>query len=172
MPIASGMKQVFNTSVGTIEVLVDRDCRTISIYRFDAEHRASAAAMESWDHVDLLDVLNRQAGVPLTEASRIAAQVREQHMSLGSLAQRLEAPKRERGWSTLENAGIPLRFVAVLLDLVLVFFPLGIVLILLGAWAVRPQSDSHDTDGDPKRQERCRAEIRVKFISLSANTRN
>ena len=147
MPIASGMKQVFNTSVGTIEVLVDRDCRTISIYRFDAEHRASAAAMESWDHVDLLDVLNRQAGVPLTEASRIAAQVREQHMSLGSLAQRLEAPKRERGWSTLENAGIPLRFVAVLLDLVLVFFPLGIVVGLLMGGGYAERSDSYARAG-------------------------
>src|SRR5437588_4373055 len=147
MPIASGMKQVFNTSVGTIEVLVDRDGRTISIYRFDAEHRASAAAMESWDHVDLLDVLNRQAGVPLTEASRIAAQVREQHMSLGSLAQRLEAPKRERGWSTLENAGIPLRFVAVLLDLVLVFFPLGIVVGLLMGGGYAERSDSYARAG-------------------------
>src|SRR4051794_37361933 len=101
------MKQVFNTSVGTIEVIVHRDDRTVSIYRFDAQHRAIAAAIESWDHVDLLDVLNRQAGVPLTEANRIAAAVREQHMSLGSLAHRVEETKRDRGWSTLENAGIP-----------------------------------------------------------------
>src|SRR5919198_5662221 len=111
------MKQVFNTSVGTIEVLVDRQSRTVSIYRFDAEHRAAAAAIESWDQVDLLDVLNRQAGVPLTEANRIAAAVREQHLMLGSLAERLEQRTRDRtGWSTVENAGIPLRFVAVLLD--------------------------------------------------------
>jgi hypothetical protein len=67
MPISSDVKQIFNTSVGTVEVLVDRESRTISIYRFDAEHRAIAAAIESWDHVDLLDVLNRQAGVPLTK---------------------------------------------------------------------------------------------------------
>jgi hypothetical protein len=60
------MKQVFNKSGGTIEVLVDRQSRTVSIYRFDEQHRAIAAAIESWDHVDLLDVLNRQAGVPLT----------------------------------------------------------------------------------------------------------
>ena len=32
------MRQVFNTSVGTIEVLVDRDSDTVSVYRFDAEH--------------------------------------------------------------------------------------------------------------------------------------
>jgi uncharacterized RDD family membrane protein YckC len=132
------VKQVFNTSVGTLEVIVDRGSRTISIYRFDEHHRAIAAAIESWDHIDLLDVLNRQAGVPLTEANRIAAQLREQHMSLGSLAERLAPAKRERGWSSLENAGIPLRFVAVLLDGLIIFFPLGIVFGLLtgGGYAV------------------------------------
>ena len=141
------MKQVFNTSVGTLEVLVDRESRTVSIYRFDAQHRAIAAAIESWDHVDLLDVLNRQAGVPLTEANRIAAQVREQHMSLGSLAQRLGEPKRERGWSTLENAGIPLRFVAVLLDLLIVFFPAGIVLGLLTGGGHAERGDNYAAAG-------------------------
>jgi uncharacterized RDD family membrane protein YckC len=140
MPIATNMKQVFNTSVGTIEVMVDRDSRTISIYRFDDQHRASAAAIESWDHVDLLEVLNRQAGVPLTEANRIASMVREQHASLGSLADRLGEGRRARaGWSSLENAGIALRFVAVLLDAVMVFFPLAIVVGLLsgGGYADR-----------------------------------
>ena len=134
------MKQVFNTSVGTIEVLVDRNSRTISIYRFDDQHRAVAAAIESWDHVDLLDVLNRQARVPLTEANRIAAELRQQHISLGSLADRLEQGRAERaGWSSLENAGIPLRFVAVLLDAVIVFFPLSIVVGLMsgGGYAER-----------------------------------
>jgi uncharacterized RDD family membrane protein YckC len=136
MPIATKMKQVFNTSVGTIEILVDRDSRTISIYRFDDQHRAAAAAIESWDHVDLLDVLNRQVGVPLTEANRIATMVRDQNISLGSLADRLDESRRARaGWSSLENAGIPLRFVAVLLDAIIVFFPLSIVVGLLnGGW--------------------------------------
>jgi uncharacterized RDD family membrane protein YckC len=140
MPIATNMKQVFNTSVGTIEVLVDRDSRTISIYRFDDQHRPSAAAIESWDHVDLLDVLNRQAGVPLGEANRIAATLREQHVSLGSFADRLDEGRRARaGWSSVENAGIPLRFVAVLLDAIIVFFPLSIVVGLLtgGGYAER-----------------------------------
>jgi len=134
------MKQVFNTSVGTIEVLVDRESRTISIYRFDDQNRPAAAAIESWDHVDLLEVLNRQAGVPLTEANRIATTLREQHMSLGSLSDRLEQSERGRsGWSSLENAGIALRFVAVLLDAVIVFFPLGIVVGLMtgGGYAER-----------------------------------
>ena len=140
MPIPRGMKQVFNTSVGTIEVLVDRESRTISIYRFDDQNRPAAAAIESWDHVDLLEVLNRQAGVPLTEANRIATTLREQHMSLGSLSDRLEQSERGRsGWSSLENAGIALRFVAVLLDAVIVFFPLGIVVGLItgGGYANR-----------------------------------
>jgi uncharacterized RDD family membrane protein YckC len=141
------MKQVFNTSVGTIEVVVDREGRTVSIYRFDAQHRAISAAMESWDHVDLLDVLNRQAGVPLTEANRIAAEVREQHISLGSFAERLDVGKRDRGWSSLENAGIPLRFVAVLLDLLIVFFPLGIVVGLMTGGGYAERGDNYARAG-------------------------
>ena len=114
------MKQVFTTSAGTVEILVDRSSRIVSIYRFDSEHRAVAAAIESWDHIDLLDVLNRQIGVPLTEADRIATELRH--------------PETERvstGWSALENAGIGLRFVAVLLDAVIVFLPLGLALGLM-----------------------------------------
>ena len=126
------MKQTFNTSIGTVEVLVDQQSRIVSIYRFDEQHRAIAAAIESWDHVDLLDVLNRQAGVPLGEANRIAATVREQHAGLGSLGERLEQRSRERsGWSNLQNAGIPLRFVAVLLDSLIVFAPLGIFVAVM-----------------------------------------
>jgi uncharacterized RDD family membrane protein YckC len=141
------VKQVFNTSVGTIEVLVDRPSRTISIYRFDDQHRAVAAAIENWDHVDLLDVLNRQAGVPLTEANRIAMELREQHMSLGSLAERLEPVKRQRGWSSLENAGIALRFVAVLLDAVIVFLPLGIIVGVLSGGGYAERGDGYANAG-------------------------
>lgn len=141
------MKQVFNTSVGTVEVLVDRPSRTISIYRFDDQHRAAAAAIESWDHVDLLDAFNRQAGVSLTEANRVAAAVREQHMSLGSLAERLEQRPHERGWSTLENAGIPLRFVAVLLDALIVFFPLVLVVGLMTGGGYTERGDGYANAG-------------------------
>jgi uncharacterized RDD family membrane protein YckC len=132
MPIPDGMRQVFNTSVGTVEVLVDRSSRTLSIYRFDSEHRAVAAAMESWDHVDLLDVLNRQIGLPLTEANRLAGELRQQHAAMGSLAERLHKHGQvTRGWSSFENAGIALRFVAVLLDAIVIFVPLGIVVGLM-----------------------------------------
>jgi uncharacterized RDD family membrane protein YckC len=132
MPISVGVKQVFNTSLGTVEVLVDRSSRTISIYRFDSEHRAVAAAIESWDHVDLLELLNRQIGVPLTEANGIASELRQQHAVMGTLAERLQDRARDTAsWTSLENAGIALRFVAVLLDAVIVFLPLGIVVGLM-----------------------------------------
>ena len=148
LPIPDQVKQSFNTSVGTVEILVDQSSRIVSVYRFDAEHRAVAAAIESWDHVDLLDVLNRQAGVPLTEANRIAATVREQNFALGSLGQRLEQRTWERsGWSSLENAGIPLRFVAVLLDALIVFFPLGIVVGLLSGGGYADSGDGYANAG-------------------------
>ena len=129
------MRHVFNTSVGTVEVLVDRDSDTVSVYRFDAEHRPVAAAMESWAYVDLVDVLNRQAGVPLFEANKLAGELRAQHSSTPSFAERVAHTKRERGWSSLENAGIPLRFVAVALDTVLVFLPLLVIAGLLSGGA-------------------------------------
>ena len=93
------MRHVFNTSVGTVEVLVDRDSDTVSVYRFDAAHRPVAAAMESWAYVDLVDVLNRQAGVPLFEANKLAGELRAQHSSTPSFAERVAHTKRERGWT-------------------------------------------------------------------------
>jgi uncharacterized RDD family membrane protein YckC len=109
-------------------VLIDRASGTLAIYRFDDEHRAVAAAYESWDHVDLLDVLNRQIGVPLTEANRLASELRGHRLALGSLAERLEWLGRERRESgPPEKAGLALRFVAVLLDGLLVLLPLAII---------------------------------------------
>jgi uncharacterized RDD family membrane protein YckC len=131
------MRHVFNTSVGTVEVVVDRGSDTVSVYRFDAEHRPVAAAMESWAYVDLVDVLNRQAGVPLFDANKIAGELRAQHSSTPSFSERVADTKRERGWSSLENAGIPLRFVAVVLDTVLVFLPLVVVAGLLSGGAYK-----------------------------------
>jgi len=148
MPIAKAMRQVFNTSVGTVEVLVDRPSRTVSIYRFDSEHRAVAAAIESWDHVDLLDVLNRQIGIPLTEANRLATELREQHAAMGTLAERLHEHTRESaGWSSLENAGIALRFVAVLLDAVIVFLPLGLLVGLMTGGGYADSGDGYANAG-------------------------
>jgi uncharacterized RDD family membrane protein YckC len=137
VPIETSVKHVFNTSVGAIEVLVSPDSDTVSIYRFDAEHRPVAAVMESWGHIDLVDVLNRQAGVPLIEANRIAAELRTQHITTASFGERVQESRRELGWASLENAGIALRFVAVVLDALIVFVPLSIVVGLMSGGGYR-----------------------------------
>jgi uncharacterized RDD family membrane protein YckC len=129
------MKESFNTSVGRVEVLVDEHSRTVSAYRFDAEGWPAAAAIESWDHVDLADLLIRQTGVPAWEANEISAGVNAR-LALGDAPLRADAPHwggrraRERK-SSMEDAGVALRFVAVLLDAVIVFFPAGLVVGLL-----------------------------------------
>jgi uncharacterized RDD family membrane protein YckC len=114
------MKESFGTSVGRVEVLVDEESRTVSAYRFDAEGRPAAAAIEGWDYVDLADVLVRQTGVPVWEANEIASGVKAR-LALGDAPPLADA----------QNAGVTLRFVAVLLDAVIVFFPAGIVIGLV-----------------------------------------
>ena len=128
------MKQVFETSVGTLEVRIDLDSRTIGAYRLDGEHRTTAAAIEAWDYVDLADLFSRQMGVPLREAQGIADAVGAQLPSGGppdrrdgvfTEYERLVAPGK------LERAGLLRRFVAVVLDGIIVLFPLQIVIGLL-----------------------------------------
>jgi uncharacterized RDD family membrane protein YckC len=53
------VKHVFETSVGTVEVRLDHESRTIGAYRFDDQHHAAAAAIENWD------LLRRWAAVVL-----------------------------------------------------------------------------------------------------------
>jgi uncharacterized RDD family membrane protein YckC len=147
MPISTCVKQVFSTSVGTVEVLVDRPSGTVSIYRFDSDHRAVAAAMDSWDHVDLLDVLNRQIGVPLTEANRLATELRR-HYGTGTFAERVHERVREAAqWGSFENAGIALRFVAVLLDAVMIFLPLALVVGLMTGGGYSEHGDGYFNAG-------------------------
>jgi uncharacterized RDD family membrane protein YckC len=130
------MKESFWTSVGRVEVLVDEQSRTVSAYRFDAEGRPVAAAMESWDYIDLADLLMRQTGVPVWEAGEIASGVKAR-LEVGDRPRFANAARsgrrraRERR-SSLENAGLPLRFVAVLLDTVIVFSAAIIVGLLSG----------------------------------------
>jgi len=129
------MKESFSTSVGRVEVLVDEHSRTVSAYRFDAEGRPAAAAIESWDYTDLADLLIRQTGVPAWEANAIASGVNAR-LAMVDAPPLADAPRwgerraRERT-SSMENAGIPLRFVALLLDAVIVFFPAGLIIGLL-----------------------------------------
>ena len=142
------VKQVFETSVGSVEVRIDHGSRTIAAYRFDDQHRTAAAAIESWDYVELTDVFNRQIGVPLLEAAGIAAAVREQ-LSTPSLSERLSRARRaETGGSTratLRKAGFLRRYVALLLDAVIVLFPLALVMGLMngGGYAERSDGSVH-----------------------------
>ena len=128
------MKEVFETSVGTVEVRIDLESRTVGAYRLDDEHRTTAAAIEAWDYVDLVDVFSRQIGVPLREASAIAEAVRAQLPS-GSAPARLDGVFTEYERlvqpGKLDRAGLPRRFVAVVLDALVVLLPLQIVIGLL-----------------------------------------
>jgi uncharacterized RDD family membrane protein YckC len=143
------VKHSFTTSAGVVEVLVDEHSRVVSVYRFDADNRPIAAAIESWDHSDLADMLIRQAGVPTGEAARIAADVHERYAHLGSLAHRLEQRVWERRHeeAEVEHAGLALRFVAVLLDAVIVFFPLGLVVGLLSGGGYAESGDGYANAG-------------------------
>ena len=144
------MKESFSTSVGRDEVLVDEQSRTVSAYRFDAAGRPAAAAIESWDYIDLADLLIRQTGVPAWEANEIASGVNARlAMGDGPLAD--EALQRERRarerTNSMEHAGIPLRFVAVLLDAVIVFFPAGIIIGLLSGGGYTETGNGHANAG-------------------------
>jgi hypothetical protein len=86
------MKQLFSTSVGPVEVLVDAQSRVVSAYRFNGEGRPVAAALESLDYTDLADLLTRQAGVPHAEAADIASVVTEELGALGEEPPIVEEP--------------------------------------------------------------------------------
>jgi len=124
------MRQSFSTSVGKVEVVVDEQSRIVSAYRFDADGRPVAAAIESLDYTDLADLLTRQAGVPAREASDIASVVTE-NWSVRERPLVEDWPPSPADSRPSKNAGLPLRFVAVLLDAVLVFFPAALVVGLL-----------------------------------------
>ena len=86
------VKQSFSTSVGTVEVLLDEQSRIVSAYRFNAEGRPVAAALESWDHTDLAELLAHQAGVPPTEANDIASVLTEELTARGEEPPRAAQP--------------------------------------------------------------------------------
>lgn len=143
------MRQAFETPGGTVEVVVDESSRTVSIYRFDERRRAVAATMESWDHVDLAEVLVRKIGVPSREADGIAQKVRTLHAGM-SAPLPLESDGELLGKSPTEDlnpAGVALRFVALLLDAVIIVFPLSILVGLLAGGGYRERGDGYATVG-------------------------
>jgi uncharacterized RDD family membrane protein YckC len=142
------VKQSFTTSVGRVDVAVYEDSRVVSLQRFEAGDRPVAAAMESWDGTNLGDVLTRQIGVPQTEAEDIASVVRENAGPLRFAAPPVEQLPLERDHFELtENAGVALRFVAVLLDSLIVFFPAGIVIGLLSGGGYAERGDGYANAG-------------------------
>jgi uncharacterized RDD family membrane protein YckC len=135
------MKRAFATSAGLIEVLLYRDDRMISVSRFDEEGRTTAAAMDSWDYVDLIELFNRQLGVPVEETDDIVGWVREQFASVPR-SERVVQPAWERPSTTLPRAGLPRRFVALTLDSLIVFLPLAILIGLLTGGGYVEQTES------------------------------
>jgi uncharacterized RDD family membrane protein YckC len=148
------VKESFNTSVGRVEILVDEQTRIVSAYRFDAEGRPVAAAIESWEHTDLADLLIHRAGVPATEAQDIAAAVVETWgMRAPQLAAAEPVPRtRERtgvghAFGPFAYAGVPRRFVALLLDAVIVLFPVTIVVGLLSGGGYTESGEGYANAG-------------------------
>jgi uncharacterized RDD family membrane protein YckC len=126
------MRQRFDTTSGLVEVAFDEQTRIVSAHRFGANGHVAAAAIESWDHVDFVDVLTRQLGVPRNEAEVIASKIRSVAVTSGLQTRVLEAQGREGELpAVVDSAGLSLRFVAVLLDAVIVLFPLAIIFGLL-----------------------------------------
>jgi uncharacterized RDD family membrane protein YckC len=141
------VRQAFETSGGTVEVVVDEPSRTVSIHRFDEHRRAVAATMESWDHVDLAEVLVRRIGVNSAEADAIASQVRTLHADMSVLsALEPDLPGPIPG-EYLDSAGVALRFVAILLDAVIVLFPLSIFVGLLAGGGYGERGSGYATVG-------------------------
>lgn len=149
------MKQSFGTSAGPIEILFDAQSRIVSVYRFDAEGRTVAAAIESWDYVDLADLLAHQIGVPADQANEIASALTET-WGVGErpAVEDWRPPARAKGKRAtpadsrfVDNAGVPLRFVAVLLDAVIVFFPASIVVGLLSGGGYAETGDGYANAG-------------------------
>jgi hypothetical protein len=119
------MKQRFDTSVGTVEVLVDERSKIVSAYRFDADGRPVAAALESLEHIDLVDVLADATGVTAAEAMEIATAVYEESgLSEEERAAEPEPPPEPRAtraeiWATALAAFAALFLAAVVLWMLL-----------------------------------------------------
>jgi uncharacterized RDD family membrane protein YckC len=135
------MAHSFSTSVGRVEVVVHEASRIVSISRLGAEGRPVASRMCDWDSSDLTQVLTDMK-VPFAEAKDIAEEVQSEHAAMAFAPPTQPVQPLQMGLRPTarpEPAGIALRFVAVLLDAVIVFFPLGFVIGLMtgGGYAER-----------------------------------
>ena len=124
------MRARFDTSSGLVEVVFDEETRIVSAHRFGVDGRPVAAAIESWDHVNFGLVLTRQLGLSQGDAEAIMPALRAAAATTRLRARAFEARPTGSG-AGYEAAGIALRFVAVLLDAVIVLLPLAIVVGLL-----------------------------------------
>jgi uncharacterized RDD family membrane protein YckC len=128
----NAVKHLFDTSAGPIEVVVHEDSRIVSASRLNDERRPVASVMESWDGTDLADLLAQRLGVPAAEASEIAYAVTAAHPALRFAPPPIESPvSRLPNPEAVHVVGVTIRFVALLLDAIIVFFPLSIVVGLL-----------------------------------------
>jgi predicted NBD/HSP70 family sugar kinase len=73
----SSKRVAIDTTVGKVEILFDEPTGIVSVYRFDLRGRPVAAALENWHFRDLAEILERQTGVPETEAHEIHSALAE-----------------------------------------------------------------------------------------------
>jgi uncharacterized RDD family membrane protein YckC len=150
------VKHTFPTSVGTVELVVHEASRIVSVSRLGTGGKPVASTMCDWNTTDLAQVL-REMTVPVSEAREIAEQVKAKHPSLASASRHSEQPAQAQQAAlarltphprrSLDNAGIALRFVAVLLDSIIVFFPLGFVAGLMAGGGYAERSDGYANAG-------------------------
>jgi uncharacterized RDD family membrane protein YckC len=138
----------FPTSVGTVEIVVHEASRIVSISRLNAEGRPVASTMCDWDANDLATSI-ASVKVPLSEAREIADDVKSLHPDLvfappppsQPLYAAPQPPRR------LEAATISRRFAAVLLDSIIVFFPIGFLMGLMSGGGYAERGDGYANAG-------------------------
>lgn len=143
------MEHSFPTSAGKVKVVVHEASRIVSISRLGADGRRDST-MCDWNTSDLKQVLAGMS-VPLSEAREIAEQVKAAYPNLAvappPLVSTIASTPAPQPAKRLESAGIALRFVAVLLDSIIVFFPLGFVMGLMEGGGNAESADGYGSAG-------------------------
>ena len=137
-------------------MLLDEGSSIVSAYRFDTAGQPVSAAIESWDQLDLTELLVDRIGVPAAEASDIERALTAS-WELHTRGRRAEAEPSAVAWTTersahaslrsLDHAGISRRFVAVLLDAVIVLFPTAIAVGLLSGGGYSERGEGYANAG-------------------------